>query len=73
MDIQILLALQTFRNGPGAILADFLAKMTFFGEINTVLVIMAVIYWSFSKEFGTYLLMGWSGNRIANGFLKVSV
>ena len=47
--------------------------MTFFGEINTVLVIMAVIYWSFSKEFGTYLLMGWSGNRIANGFLKVTV
>lgn len=47
-------------------------KMTFFGEINVVLILMAVIYWSVSKEFGTYLLMGWSGSRIVNGFLKVT-
>ena len=73
MDIDILLFLQEFRNGAGAILADFLNKMTFFGEINTVLVLMAVLYWAISKEFGTYILMGWSGNRIANGFLKVTV
>lgn len=73
MDIDILLFLQEFRNGAGAILVDFLNKMTFFGEINTVLVLMAVLYWAISKEFGTYILMGWSGNRIANGFLKVTV
>lgn len=29
MDITILLGLQNFRNGAGAFLADFLAKMTF--------------------------------------------
>ena len=72
MDIGILLALQDFRNGGGAFLADFLSKMTYLGELNTVIVIMAIIYWSVSKEFGTYLLMGWSGNRIANGALKVT-
>lgn len=72
MDISILLKLQDFRNGPGQILADFMLKMTFFGEINVVLILMAVIYWSVSKEFGTYLLMGWSGSRIVNGFLKVT-
>ena len=72
MDIGILLALQDFRNGSGAFLADFLSKMTYLGELNTVIVIMAIIYWSVSKEFGTYLLMGWSGNRIANGALKVT-
>ena len=72
MDITILLWLQEFRNGIGRYLADFLAKMTFLGEINTVLVIMAVIYWCISKQFGTYLLMGWSGNRIVNGFMKVT-
>lgn len=72
MDISILLILQEFRNGAGAILADFFSKMTFFGELNTVLVIMAIIYWCISKEFGTYLLMGWSGNRLVNGFLKVT-
>ncbi len=72
MDIDILLALQELRNGIGAFLADFLSKMTFFGELNTVLVIMAVIYWCINKDFGTYLLMGWSGNRLMNGVLKVS-
>ena len=73
MDIDILLALQEFRNGAGAFLTDFMSKMTFLGELNTVLVIMAVIYWSIDKELGTYLLMGWSGNRLVNGMLKVSV
>ena len=73
MDINILLALQDFRNGIGAFLASFLSKMTFFGEMNTALVIMAIIYWCVSKSFGTYLLMGWSGNRIVNGLLKVTV
>ena len=73
MDINILLGLQEFRNGAGVFLADFLLKMTYFGELNTVLVIMAVIYWCVSKDVGTYLLMGWSGNRILNGALKVTV
>ncbi|MCR4557893.1 MAG: hypothetical protein K5779_08735 [Saccharofermentans sp.] len=73
MDINILLLLQEFRNGAGAFLADFLNKMTFLGELNTVMLVMAVIYWCVSKEFGTYLLMGWSGNRLVNGVLKVTV
>lgn len=72
MDIAILLALQDFRNGAGAFLADFLSKMTFFGEMNIVLIGMAIIYWCVSKQFGQYLLMGWSGNRIVNGLLKVT-
>ena len=72
MDIDILLALQDFRNGPGAFLASFLSKMTWLGELNTVLVIMALIYWCVSKDFGVYFLMGWSGNRLVNGLLKVT-
>ena len=62
MDIEILLSLQQFRNGPGAFLTEFLQKMTFLGELNTVLLIMAIVYWGVSKELGTFLLMGWSGN-----------
>ncbi len=73
MDIDILLALQNFRNGSGAFLAGFLSKMTWLGELSTVVVIMALIYWCISKDFGTYLLMGWSGNRLVNGMLKVTV
>lgn len=33
---------------------------------------MAAVYWCFSKDYGTYLLMGWSGNRLVNGALKVT-
>ncbi len=72
MDIDILLALQSFRNGTGACLTGFMTKMSFIGEMNTVLIIMALIYWCLSKDFGKYLLMGWSGNRIVNGLLKVT-
>ena len=73
MDIGILLALQDFRNGTGAFLTDFLSKMTWLGETNTVIIIMALIYWCVSKDFGAYFLMGWSGNRLVNGMLKVTV
>lgn len=72
MDIQILLFLQDFRNGAGGFLTDFLSKMTFLGELNSVIVIMALVYWCVSKELGTYLMMGWSGNRLVNGVLKVT-
>ena len=72
MDIEILLVLQNFRNGAGAFLSDFISKVTFFGELNTAIVLLAIVYWSISKNFGTYLLMGWTGNRIVNGFLKVT-
>ena len=72
MDIDILLALQEFRNGAGAFLADFFSKMTFLGELHTVIVIMAAVYWCVNKDFGAYLLMGWSGNRLVNGVLKVT-
>ncbi len=33
---------------------------------------MALLYWCVSKELGAYLLMGWSGNRLVNGALKVT-
>lgn len=73
MDINILLALQEFREGAGAFLTDFFQKMSFIGEMNVVLIIIGAIYWCVSKEFGNYLLMGWNGSRVVNGFLKVTV
>lgn len=72
MDINFLLFLQEFRNGAGSCLVNFMTKMSFIGEMNTVLIIMALIYWCISKEFGSYLLMGWSGSRVVNGLLKVT-
>lgn len=49
-----------------------MSKMSFIGEMNTVLAIMALVYWCVDKDFGRYLLMGWSGNRVVNGLLKVA-
>ncbi len=75
MDIDILLALQEFRNSLGSLgdgLTAFFLKMTFWGELTTALVITAVVYWCVSKDFGTYLLMGWNGSRLANGLIKVT-
>lgn len=72
MDISILLSLQEFRNGAGACLTSFMTKMSFIGEMNTVLIITALVYWCVSKSFGNYLLMGWSGSRVVNGLLKVT-
>lgn len=72
MDIEILLALQRFRGGAGGALTAFLSKMTFFGELNTVIVLMAVVYWCVSREFGAYLLTGFGVNRLVNGALKVT-
>ncbi len=73
MGIDFLLVLQAFREGVGGCLTAFFSKMTWFGEMDVVLIIMGLIYWCVSKRIGTYLLMGWSGNRIVNGVLKVTV
>ncbi len=73
MDIDILLALQTFREGVGSCLTAFFSKMTWFGEMDVVIIFMGLLYWCVNKQIGTYLLMGWSGNRIVNGVLKVAV
>ena len=72
MDITILLVLQEFRNSVGSCLVSFMTKMSFIGEMTTVLAIIALIYWCVSKEYGNYFLMGWSGNRVVNGLLKVT-
>ncbi|MBO5573119.1 MAG: phosphatase PAP2 family protein [Clostridium sp.] len=50
-----------------------MTKMSYIGEMKPMLIFTALIYWCASKEFGTYLLMGWSGNRVVNGLLKVTV
>ena len=72
MDIEILLVLQGLREGVGGCLTEFFSKMTWFGEMEVVLIITGLVYWCVSKRIGTYLLMGWSGNRIVNGVLKVT-
>lgn len=69
--MEILLYLQNFRESYGAIFTSFFEKMTYFGELNTVLVLLAIIYWCIDKETGVYLMTGWCWNRLLNGIIKV--
>ena len=59
MDIDILLALQAFRNGIGSVLTSFMTKMSLIGEMEVVLIIIALIYWCVSKSYGTYFFPVW--------------
>ena len=48
-------------------------RLAYFSSISyVVLIFTALIYWCVHKETGTYLLMGWSGNRVVNGVIKVA-
>ncbi len=71
--MEILLALQEFRNATDGVFTAFFQKATFMGELTTALVILAIIYWCIDKKLGTYLLMGWSWLRQVNGLLKITV
>ena len=55
MDINYLLFLQDFRNGVGSVFETFFLKMSYLGEMNIVLTIMAAIYWfvliAFSRNY----------------------
>ena len=55
MDINYLLFLQDFRNGAGSVFETFFLKMSYLGEMNIVLTIMAAIYWcvliAFSRNY----------------------
>ena len=76
MDIDILMALQNFRNGPGAFLAGFFSKMTWLGELNTALVIMALIAFhmtAFSYKAGGAVRLHWfGGGQLAAQLLLVA-
>jgi len=71
--MNFLLMLQNFRNATDGIFTSFFQKATFFGELNTALVLLAITYWCVDKYLGTYLLMGWNWIRQFNGLFKIMV
>lgn len=72
MDLLILHALETFRVGSGAFLNGFLYQITELMDKEVIPVLLALVYWCISKDLGTYLLLGFHWNRLANGFMKIS-
>ena len=70
LDLYILLLLQGLRNSLGTGFTDFFIKMS--SITGSIFIIIAAIYWSVNKKFGTFLLFGAVWNMLLNVFLKVT-
>lgn len=67
-----LLFLQGIRESIGAPLNTFFMNFTDFGNLPIILFFIAVIYWSYDKKLGEYLLVSLSFSRLANSFAKLT-
>ena len=72
MEIDYLLFLQGLREASGSFFDDFFLQITTYGEMPFMLLALCVLYWCVDKALGTYVLMGWSFNRVANGLIKTT-
>lgn len=72
MDIEFLLFLQQLREATFGLLDGFFLQLSVLAEPFYTMAFIAVLYWCFDKAMGTYVMMGWGLNRLANGFLKIT-
>lgn len=66
-----LLALQEWRVAHSDGWSAFFSQATSFTGMQTILVILACIYWAVDKRMGQQLLMGWNSGRLALGLFKI--
>lgn len=67
-----LLFLQGIRDSVGGPLNTFFMNCTDFGNFPIILFLIAMIYWSYDKKLGEYLLVSLSFSRLANSFAKLT-
>jgi len=67
-----LLFLQGIRESVGGALNTFFMNCTDFGNLPIILFLIAMIYWSYDKKLGEYLLVSLSFSRLANSFAKLT-
>ena len=72
MDIQYLLALQTFRDGSQDLITEFMKKMTKFGEEYLAFIFVLFIFWCVNKKLGEKTLLGLGVSCILNDILKMT-
>ena len=72
MDIQYLLALQTFRDGSQDLITEFMKKMTKFGEEYLAFIFVLCIFWCLNKKLGEKALLGIGFSCIINDILKMT-
>ena len=69
--MQYLIALQEWRVAHSDGWSAFFSQATSYTGMQTILLIMACIYWAVDKRMGQQLLMGWNTGRLALGFFKI--
>ncbi len=72
MDIKYLLLLQNLRESMNGALDGFFGFITKLGESSIVLFMLALVYWCVEKREGILLMLGFFGNRLVNGFVKIT-
>ena len=72
MDIDYLLLLQNLREITGGVMDGVFSLITKLGESSIILFMLALLYWCVEKREGILLMPGFFGNRLVNGFVKVT-
>ena len=72
MDLQILLALQTLREGLHGALDRLVLAVSFLGEAPLPMAAVLAVYWCFSREAGLFLIFGNSLGDFLNNLLKLT-
>lgn len=72
INTMFLLFLQAIRESVGGPLNTFFMNCTDFGNLPIMLFLIAMIYWSYDKKLGEYLLVSLSFSRLANSFAKLT-
>ena len=69
---EFLLFLQELRVASGGIFDPFFATITNLGNLPIILLFIGIIYWSYDKKLGEYLLVSLAFSRIVNSFAKLT-
>ena len=69
---EFLLFLQQLRAASGGILDPFFATITNLGNLPIILLLIGILYWSYDKKLGEYLLVSLAFSRIVNSFTKLT-
>lgn len=72
MDIQILLALQSFREATGGIFNELLAFITNIAVDCYIMVPALILFWVVDKKKGAFIITSWGTGTCINSLLKVS-
>lgn len=73
MDIEILLALQNFRNSINPVFEDIGVFLSEFSVSVWPIMIWAFVYWNVNKQLGNYAMMNLGISEMGNGIAKLTV